>query len=129
INNPLASIAFCSEALERRLADLFEARRTEVKAAGTDVQEREIVSKYLKMIQDEAFRCKKITQKLLEFSRGGGRRRAQTDMGELIQVVLDMVQHLPSYKGKDVIFQPAEKITAWVNGQEIQQVLLNLVVN
>lgn len=128
INNPLASIAFCSEALERRLADLFETRRTAVTGGG-DVQEREIVSKYLKMIQDEAFRCKKITQQLLEFSRGGERRRERTDVGELIQVVLDMVQALPSAKGKEVIFEPAEKIVAWVNGQEIQQVLLNLVVN
>ncbi|HWY87182.1 MAG TPA: ATP-binding protein [Gemmataceae bacterium] len=128
INNPLASIAFCGEALERRLADLFESRRTGAGAAG-DAQEREIVSKYLKMIQDEAFRCKTITRKLLEFSRGGERRREQTDLGELIQVVLDMVQHLPSAKGKQVAFEPAEKITIWVNGQEIQQVLLNLVVN
>src|SRR6202035_4125732 len=34
INNPLASIAFCGEALERRLADLFETRRT-TGSAGT----------------------------------------------------------------------------------------------
>jgi two-component system, NtrC family, sensor kinase len=39
------------------------------------------------------------------------------------------VQHLPSCKGKEVIFQPAETISAWVNSQELQQVLLNLVVN
>jgi len=127
INNPLASIAFCSEALERRLTEVFETRSKI--GVGGDTQEREIVSKYLKMIQDEAFRCKKITQKLLEFSRGGERRREPTDMGDLVQVVLDMVQHLPSYKGKEVVFEPDEKITAWVNGQEIQQVLLNLVVN
>lgn len=129
INNPLASIAFCSEALERRLADMFAARRTGPAAPGLDGQEQEIVSKYLKMIQEEAFRCKTITQKLLEFSRGGERRREPTDVGDLIQVVLDMVQHLPSYKGKEVVFQAGEKLIAWINGQEIQQVLLNLVVN
>ncbi len=129
INNPLASIAFCGEALERRLADLFEAGKGTVKSSAAETQDRDIVAKYLKMIQDEAFRCKKITQKLLEFSRGGERRREQTNLGELIQVVLDMVQHLPSCKGKEVVFQPAEAITAWVNSQELQQVLLNLVVN
>src|SRR5206468_4401318 len=53
INNPLASIAFCSAALERRLADLFQARRAAVPADANDAQEREIVSKYLKMIEDE----------------------------------------------------------------------------
>src|SRR5262249_24340845 len=72
---------------------------------------------------------KKITQKLLEFSRGGERHREHTELSELIQVVLDMVQHLPSYKGKEVVFDPATKVSAWVNGQEIQQVLLNLVGN
>ncbi|MCI0378136.1 MAG: ATP-binding protein [Gemmataceae bacterium] len=123
INNPLASIAFCGEALERRLADLYEARR------GADPQEKEIISKYLKMIQEEAFRCKKITQKLLEFSRGGERRREHTDLGQLMQVVTDMVQHLPTYRGKEIVLEKAERITAWANGQEIQQVVLNLVVN
>jgi signal transduction histidine kinase len=128
INNPLASIAFCSEALDRRLADLFEGRPAEETAAPA-TQDRDIVSKYLKIIQDEALRCKAITRKLLEFSRGGERRREPADVSELVQVVIDMVQTLPSYKGKEVVFDPAEKITAWVNGQEIQQVFLNLVVN
>ena len=48
------------------------------------------------MIQEEAFRCKEITQRLLEFSRGGEGQREPTDLGELIQSVLDMVQHLQS---------------------------------
>ena len=67
INNPLASIAFCAEALERRLAD-------EVLNAVAGGR-RGRSQKYLKMVQDEAFqRCKLITQKLLDFSRSGGKR-------------------------------------------------------
>src|SRR5205823_3421402 len=129
INNPLASIAFCSEALERRLAELFETRR--LSAGGRDNldQERDIVAKYLKMIQEEAFRCKEITQKLLAFSRGGERKRERTDLAEIAQGVLDMVQHLQNCKGKQLVFQPAGPLEAWVNGQEIKQVFLNLVVN
>src|SRR4029077_2365701 len=50
INNPLASIAFCSEALESRLADLL-------KSVALSSQNRETIAKYLKMIQEEAFRC------------------------------------------------------------------------
>src|SRR4029077_15492725 len=50
INNPLASIAFCSEALQSRLADFL--RR--------NPQETEVINKYLAMIQQEAFRCKEI---------------------------------------------------------------------
>ena len=127
INNPLASIAFCSEALERRLADVLDQLPQSSGHVGE--QDREIVNKYLKMIQEEAFRCKEITQRLLEFSRGGERRREPTDLGELIQSVLDMVQHLQNGKGKELVFHQTDKMTAWTNGQEIKSVILNLVVN
>jgi len=123
INNPLASIAFCSEALERRLSGVL------VNLKGTRDEDREIVAKYLKMIQEEAFRCKEITQRLLEFSRGGERRREPTDLAELIQGVFDVVQHLQNCKGKQLVFQPRTRIIARVNSQEIKSVVLNLVVN
>jgi signal transduction histidine kinase len=119
INNPLASIAFCSEALEQRLADL----------PAHDSADSEVITKYLRMIQQEAFRCKAITQRLLEFSRSGERRREPTDLAELIQAVLDVVQHLQNYKGKQVIFELPGPVMAWVNAQEIKSVVLNLVVN
>src|SRR5207245_1986675 len=114
INNPLASIAFCSEALESRLADVL------TKAP----KDSEIITKYLRMIQQEAFRCKAITQRLLEFSRGGERRRESTDLAELIQSVLDMVQHLQNGKGKQIVFEPTDGLSAWANTQEIKSVVL-----
>jgi two-component system, NtrC family, sensor kinase len=122
INNPLASIAFCSEALERRIDELLRDRPA-------DPQEQQIIAKYLKMIQEEAFRCKEITQKLLAFSRGGERKREETDLAEIVQGVLDVVQHLQNCKGKHLVFEPRGAIPAWVNSQEIKQVFLNLVVN
>jgi len=132
INNPLASIAFCSEALEARLSDLLRHLR----ASGRLDEEHEIFSKYLKMIQEEAFRCKNITERLLAFSRPGERRREQTDLRELVQLVLDVTQHLPNHRGKEIQFEmSAERlsaggaIAAWVNSEEIKSVVLNLVVN
>jgi signal transduction histidine kinase len=125
INNPLASIAFCSEALERRLSDMLASGL----ANGNVGQEREIVTKYLKMIQEEAFRCKEITQRLLEFSRTGERRREPSDLGDIVQGVLDVVQHLQSCRGKELIFHQNDRLVAWVNAQEIKSVVLNLVVN
>jgi signal transduction histidine kinase len=119
INNPLASIAFCGEALERRLHDLL-ARQP---------QESETATKYLRMIQQEAFRCKAITQRLLEFSRVGERRREPTDLAELIASVLEIAQHLQNCKGKRIVFQPATRLRAVCNGQDIKSVVLNLVVN
>lgn len=119
INNPLASIAFCAEGLERRLGDLL--RRFP--------REHETIAKYLKMIQSEAFRCKSITQGLLEFSRVGEGQRQPTDVGELMQSVLDMVQHHPHAQGKQIEFHPASHPVALANPQEIKQVVLNIVVN
>jgi two-component system, NtrC family, sensor kinase len=119
INNPLASIAFCSEALQSRLSEYI--RRYP--------QETEVVAKYLSMIQQEAFRCKQITSKLLEFSRVGERRREPTDLASLIQSVLEIAQHLQNCRGKRIIFQPFTPVTAGVNAQDIKSVVLNLVVN
>jgi signal transduction histidine kinase len=119
INNPLASIAFCAEGLERRLGDLL--RRFP--------REHETITKYLKMIQQEAFRCKSITQGLLEFSRVGEGQRQPTDLAELIQSVLDMVQHHPHAQGKKIAFRPIASPVALANPQEIKQVVLNIVVN
>lgn len=128
INNPLASIAFCSEALERRLSEYMEAHTIHSRRS-VDEQEREIIAKYLKMIQEEAFRCKKITERLLEFSRGGERRREITDIGELTQSVLDMVAHLENSRGKELVFHQNDKVVIPVNAQEIKSVIVNLVVN
>ncbi|HZZ80952.1 MAG TPA: ATP-binding protein, partial [Gemmataceae bacterium] len=122
INNPLAAILFSSEALEVRLAELL------VKAP-MGSQDRETIAKYLKMIQEEAERCKEITQKLLAFSRGGERKREETDLTTVVQGVLDVVQHLPSSKGKRIQFQGVGPMRAWVNAQEVKQVFLNLVIN
>jgi two-component system, NtrC family, sensor kinase len=119
INNPLASIAFCSEALQSRLGEYL--RRYP--------QETEVVNKYLSMIQQEAFRCKEITGKLLEFSRVGERRREPTDLAALIQSVLEIAQHLQNCRGKRILFQPYAQVTAGVNAQDVKSVVLNLVVN
>jgi signal transduction histidine kinase len=119
INNPLASIAFCAEGLLRRLSDI----------AMRYPQEGETIQKYLGMIQAEAFRCKEITQNLLEFSRVGERRRETTDLAGLIQGVLEMAQLLPGSRGKQIFFQPQAMPIALINAQDVKSVVLNLVVN
>jgi signal transduction histidine kinase len=129
INNPLASIAFCSEALEGRLQALLHSPGVNGADPGPPGEGEEVVTKYLRMIQQEAFRCKKITERLLEFSRGGERRREPTDLVELVQAVLDVVQHLQNGKGKEVVLHTPSRLVARVNAQEIKSVVLNLVVN
>jgi two-component system, NtrC family, sensor kinase len=127
INNPLASILFCAEALERRLQDVLSALAAT--ANGSPPAEAEVLARYLKMIQQEALRCKDITQKLLDFSRTGDRRKEPTDLTGLIRGVLEVARHLPSSRGKSVTFEPGGYIVAPVNGQDLKSVILNLVVN
>ena len=120
INNPLASIAFCSEALENRLGAL---------ARSADDPDHRVIANYLKMIQEEAFRCKSITEKLLDFARCGDIKRERADLPSLIQGVVDMIRHIGKYRGKTILFQPKEAVFAHVDSQEIKQVVLNLAVN
>ena len=120
INNPLASIAFCSEALEGRLASVL------ANAQGGDAK---LVANYLRMIQEEAFRCKRITEKLLDFSRCAEIQRERTDLAGLITGVVEMIRHMGKYRSKQIHFVPREPVFAHADAQEIKQVVLNLVVN
>jgi two-component system, NtrC family, sensor kinase len=119
INNPLASIAMCAESLECRLHDAMDQ---------SDPQQA-VVGNYLRMIQEEAFRCKGITEKLLDFSRIGPGNRETTELGDLVRGVVAMLGHLGKYQRKRVEMAACEPALAEVNPQEIKQVALNLLTN
>jgi len=127
INNPLASIAMCAESLEDRLHDIIQADD----ALGDDEHNEEItvLRQYLRMIQDEAFRCKGITDRLLDFSRLGDVERHTCNLTELVAGVIEMVRHLGRYKEKNIVLEPAPPVFAFVNAQEWKQVVLNLITN
>jgi two-component system, NtrC family, sensor kinase len=120
INNPLASIAFCAEALDHRLERFL---------SNSEDPDCRLVFNYLKMIQEEAFRCKNITERLLDFSRCNEITRERIDLASLIQGVVEMIRHIGKYRGRVIIFHPREAVMAHVDGQEIKQVVLNLIVN
>ena len=123
INNPLASIAMCSESLESRLAELLGP------ASQDNRSEREIVLNYLDMIQKEAFRCKQITEKLLDFSRMGDPERQNTDLRELVAGVIEMIRHLGKYQTKNVVLRDGGPVIVEICPQEMKQVVLNLITN
>jgi len=118
INNPLASIAFCGEALERRL----QAVLPRLGAEG------EVVQKYLRMIQEESQRCKTITQKLLDFSRSGGKRE-RAEVSQLVADVIEVARVLPNARNKTIHFAPTVTATAAVSVPDVKGVVLNLIVN
>jgi len=132
INNPLAAIAWSAEALEARLHRILHpvAQSTDDAStlAGTDI---ETLRTYLRRIQDEAFRCKGITERLLDFSRLGTVQRKQlTDMNGVVEDVVEMVRHLGPYRSQRVECELSDQpANAWACPQEMKQVVLNLVTN
>ncbi len=127
INNPLAIIAWSAEALESRVHDIIYT--DDQKPDDEHNEEVTVLKNYLRRIQDEAFRCKGITESLLDFSRIGDTEHHDADLRELTNDVIEMVKHIGSYRNKHIEFNCSERVVACVNSQEIKQVLLNLITN
>lgn len=127
INNPLATIAWSAESLEGRLDDILDPAAE--KAPDQRQAEIDQMRKYLRRIQDEAFRCKGITGGLLDFSRLGDAKKVPTQLQELIQSVIDMVRTLGKYRRRNIEFDSGKPLTIAVNPQEMKQVVLNLITN
>ncbi len=119
INNPLASIALCAESLESRVRDLLQP----------DHPDHTVIAHYLSMIQEEAFRCKDITEKLLDFSRVGEVQRQNADLVELAHDVVAMLAHLGKYQHKQIEVVADTPVIATVSVRQMKQVLLNLLTN
>lgn len=128
INNPLASIAWSAEALETRLHRILHPTSEDgQQPAAPDL---DTLRNYLRRIQDEAFRVKGITERLLDFSRlEQSQKRQLTSLSELVPDVLEMVKHLGQYRGRTIDYHSEPDILAIVSPQEIKQVVLNLVTN
>ena len=120
INNPLSAVAMAAESLESRLDEMLP---------GADPADRQLVEQYLRLIQKESFRCREITERLLDFSRGRDAKRESTDLTHLVGEVVAMVKYLGKYRDRTIDFPAGEACYAEVNGPEIKQVVLNLVAN
>ncbi len=126
INNPLATIAWSAESLVSRVSE------TTMKPAGERIYDDELCDALrtnLQRIEDEAYRCKGITEKLLDFSRLSEVQRASTELVELVADVVAMVTKVGKYKCKTIRMHGSKSLIADVNPQEIRQVVLNLVTN
>jgi two-component system, NtrC family, sensor kinase len=128
INNPLASIAWSAEALESRLHEMLHNHVAHTQQL--DADELQILSRYLKKIQDEAFRCKGITERLLDFSRlGEMQRRQQANVFDCVNDMVELVRHLGQYRNRSIKFEGDAEVEAWFSPTEIKQVILNLLTN
>lgn len=120
LNNPLTAIRWTSESLLSRFAALF---------GNVAPQNVALVENYLKMIQSESSRCQQITAKLLDFARGGDGQRANHDLTQIIREVIHLVRAMSKYRQCEIVFNHTEPCVLEINGNEIKQVVLNLVAN
>ena len=95
-----------------------------------DSEQIEVLRTYLKCIQDEAFRCKGITERLLDFSRlGESQQKQETDIHQAVSDVIALVKHLGQYRHRTIRFSGTPGIMAYVSETEFKQVVLNLLTN
>lgn len=127
INNPLQAIAMCAESLETRLQDIIA--EDDEKSDDDHNTEITVLRKYLRRIQDEAFRCKGITDKLLSYSRLGDAEKVNTDLNEVVTDVIELIRTISAYRGKRIEFHSNGPLIARVVPHEIKQVVLNLLTN
>jgi two-component system NtrC family sensor kinase len=120
INNPLATIAACAESLEKRIEE----------GAFGDSSDAEDLREYLGLIRDEAFRCKQITNGLLDFSRLRTGNRVPINLADLIKMTARLVTH--QQRGDNIeIALEAPKDFPCVLGDEgqLQQAVVALATN
>jgi signal transduction histidine kinase len=120
INNPLNVISGYAELTLRRLAALDGDPAAEDAA------------KSLRIIRDEAFRCKQTTEKLLSLARGGKEERTRMNVAATAAEVATMTRGLKNYRDRKVrthFTDDAEAMQVVANASEMKQVLLNLTVN
>jgi two-component system NtrC family sensor kinase len=120
INNPLATIAACAESLEKRIEE----------GAFNDSPDAEDLREYLGLIRDEAFRCKTITNGLLDFSRLRAGQRVPVDMTEIIKDTARLVTHQQRGDDIQIVIEAAAGLPS-VAGDvgQLQQAVVALATN
>lgn len=120
INNPLATISACAEALEQRVEEgVFD---------GSEAIED--LNEYLGLIKSEAFRCKSITTGLLDFSRLRTGDRHPLDIGEILRSSANLISHQKRGGMVDIKLEiPDDLPTINADGGQLQQAVIALATN
>ncbi|MCX6167969.1 MAG: ATP-binding protein [Ignavibacteriales bacterium] len=115
INNPLGSIMLYASMLRRKID----------KNAG-DQQS----SDDLRLIMDEATRCKNIVSNLLNFARQGKIKISTVDLAEMISTIIKTLKANPDYfKISFSLNELSDELKIEGDADQLKQVFLNLIVN
>ena len=118
INNPLATILACSEALTLRLADLPDS-------------DRQAQEEYLHIIDTEVQRCRRIVDGLLDFSRPKkSGHKASSDINAIIEQTLFLLKHHERFKWLTVERQLAKDLPSFpADAERLVQCFMALMLN
>lgn len=120
INNPLATIAACAEALEQRIDE----------GAFAASESADDLTEYLGLIKNEAFRCKSITTGLLDFSRIRTGERVPTDVGEVVHSAANLISHQKRGDRIEINVEASDSLPLVdADGGQIQQAVIALATN
>lgn len=120
INNPLATISACAEALERRVEE----------GEFADSEAAQDLSEYLGLIKSEAFRCKSITTGLLDFSRLRSGDRHPLDVGDILRSSARLISHQKRGEKIEIRVEANSDLPqVKADGGQIQQAIIALATN
>ncbi len=120
INNPLASVASCAEGLISRVDNVdFKTK-----------DDKDVFPDYLKTICDEAYRCKSIISKLLDFSR---RREPVFGKVDINGMISDVVRLLRRQKELEQVIIKLnlniEPVYIYGDVNQLRQIVINMIMN
>ncbi len=117
INNPLATIGACVEALTMRVESL-----PFVEAQGFE--------EYLRIIESELDRCKSIVDGLLDFSRPKARVKRPVELNQIVEDALFLVKHHNRFRGITLERHLTDDLPVIdANHEQLIQVFLSIMLN
>jgi PAS domain S-box-containing protein len=119
INNPLATISACAEALSGRVAE----------GAFDDSPEAGDLREYLELIRSEVFRCKGITTGLLDFSRTRAVTQNPVQISEVLRSAARLITHQTQDTVKISLDIPLDLNLVMGDAGQLQQAVIALATN
>ena len=117
INNPLATIGACVEAIGHRLADGGPKALASVR-------------EYVDIIDKEVQRCTGIVDGLLDFSRPKATARRAVNLTAIMEDTLFLLKHHQRFKRIPITLELAQDLpTMQANGEQLVQVFMALMLN
>lgn len=117
LNNPLATIGACVEALTVRMPDLPPG-------------DQQALDEYLRIVEAELDRCQAIVDGLLDFSHPKAQKKESEAINPIVEDALFLIKHHDNYRGVELVRVLQEDLPPiYANARQLIQVFLTLMLN